>query len=168
MGRWEAEPTVPDEGPVPLGSIIRVRRWSLGLTRQDVASVVGCTSGYLSVIELGTRSPDQAMVERLSAALQFQSSADLMGTSTDEITRWLELRSPTIGRGRRRNTAAASSPTARSGASRDMAGDPTTTGIAVPSSPASSAVQGADNASAQVPESPERLICLGSDTYRTH
>lgn len=100
MGRWEAEPIIPSEGPIPLGARIRARRWVLGFTRDDLAEAVGCTPNYISVLESGTKNPAPVILERISSSLRFQTSEGLLAATQEEIIGWINSRDPKIGKGR--------------------------------------------------------------------
>lgn len=100
MGRWEAEPIIPREEPIPLGIRIRARRRALGLTLDEVATAVGCRPAHLSALELGKRNPSPPVLQGITSALRFQTPEELLEASQDEIIGWINTRDPKIGKGR--------------------------------------------------------------------
>lgn len=100
MGRWEAEPIIPREEPIPLGIRIRARRRALGLTLDEVATAVGCRPAHLSALELGKRNPSPPVLQGITSALRFQTPEELLAASQDEIIGWLNSRDTTVGKGR--------------------------------------------------------------------
>ena len=58
-----------------LGNIIRERRKLRGLTLDQLASEIGCTKGYLSIVETGKRLPSQPLLRRLEEALGIEADA---------------------------------------------------------------------------------------------
>ncbi|MFF2013993.1 helix-turn-helix domain-containing protein [Streptomyces sp. NPDC058195] len=53
-----------------LGSEVRRRRQEQGLSTQELADLLFISKGYVSQFETGARSPDEAMVGRIDAALR--------------------------------------------------------------------------------------------------
>lgn len=63
-------------GVVSLGGLVRSRRRARGLTLADVAGRVGCTKGYLSLIETGRKGPPSAeLIAALERALEMDAGA---------------------------------------------------------------------------------------------
>lgn len=63
-----------DAGPFPtVGSLIRERRASLGMTLQRLADLAGCAKSYLSLIEHDQRdSPSHELLEKVERALAME------------------------------------------------------------------------------------------------
>jgi transcriptional regulator with XRE-family HTH domain len=78
------------------GKALKVARAIAGLQQKEVAELAGLTPSYVSLIEMGKRSPSQKTVEKLSRALKLPSHLftllaaeddDLELTQADELSK---------------------------------------------------------------------------------
>lgn len=68
-----------DQELVAIGSNIKSKRLSLGLTQEDVAEMVGINTRTFQDIESGKVDIKTATIKKLVAVLKFKNSADLLG-----------------------------------------------------------------------------------------
>lgn len=68
-----------DKELVAIGSNIKSKRLSLGLTQEDVAEMVGINTRTFQDIESGKVDIKTATIKKLVAVLKFKNSADLLG-----------------------------------------------------------------------------------------
>jgi len=76
MSRKERSPIIPREGDVPVSSKIRAVRWGLGMSVDELASMIGYSRSHLSHIETGS----QPMSDELLLNI-----VDLFGMTKEEF-----------------------------------------------------------------------------------
>jgi len=93
-----SKPRVDKDSGVTLGDLVRERRRAAGLTLEEVAVVVGCTSSHLSLVERGKRQMDEAGVVRLATPLGIEPSVALLASLRSRLPEELRHLVSTPGR----------------------------------------------------------------------
>lgn len=71
---------------VNLGKSIKLCRSALGLSQEDLASRIGVSVSYISLIEKNKRDPSMSLIEKISTALEIPVSLlTFMGADPDEL-----------------------------------------------------------------------------------
>ncbi|MDD2823026.1 MAG: hypothetical protein PHQ59_02980 [Candidatus Daviesbacteria bacterium] len=90
MANKELPPIIPDEGPIPVGSIIRAKRQFLGIAIEDFARQIKYNPAYVGQMESGYRNqkPGPVFLAKAANRLNFDSVQQLRETSREQITEW--------------------------------------------------------------------------------
>jgi transcriptional regulator with XRE-family HTH domain len=81
--------SVPDEGPIPDGVLLRARRKSLNLSAYKLSQESGFSRGNISNFENGGRKTGGLTLEKLESFLGI-SAEDLRGMDKEQVKKWLE------------------------------------------------------------------------------
>ncbi len=88
MGKKVTVPVLPDNGEVPLGMRIRIRRLYVGLDNLRVlADKVGCDRSHLSHIETGKINPSKELLQVICSWLQI-TPEELRSATREDIESW--------------------------------------------------------------------------------
>lgn len=89
MGNREKMPQIPQEGPIPIGVVLRALRWGVGKKISAFADMIGYDPGYLSQIETGKAPTTDEFLEEVSKALGLTSPEEIRAISRERIVELL-------------------------------------------------------------------------------